>query len=98
MGEPFDYSSQRSLHFWFISVMGKYEGGAIVVGVASVPTEKDGRVSLETFERFVAFEGPQLVESFLGAILNTSVVAALLLTILIPMLITEIQPPAGVVC
>lgn len=80
-----------------VTDMGDIDGAHIVLLVAKVDMDGDGRVGTEEYARFLT-EAADLIASVQSSVLNTSIVAALLLTIVLPMLLEpfdEFNEPAS---
>ena len=66
--------------------LGDIDGANITVMVAKVDVDGDGLVSPTEFSRFQE-DASELISNVQSSVLNTSIVAALLLTILVPLLV-----------
>ena len=70
--------------------MGDFDGTGLIVRLACVDMDGDGKVSGAEYARFLD-ESAELVAGTQSSVLNVSVVSALLLTILVPLMLTSVE-------
>ena len=74
-----------------VTDLGDIDAAHIVLLVAKVDIDGDGRVSGAEYSRFME-EASEVISSVQSSVLNTSIVAALLLTIILPLLLAPFDP------
>ena len=77
-----------------VMALGDIDGVHIALLVAKVDVDGDGTIAPDEFSRFLE-DAATLIGNVQSSILNTSIVAALLLTVVLPMLMSPFTPVDG---